>query len=1031
MLKQKMTPKFKRQGAIPAIVIILLLFFSSFSTSLLAQERITGVVKDVNGAAIPGVNVAQKGTVKGTVTDFDGNYSLKLVPGQKKLVFSFIGFKTQEISIGTKTVVNATLEENAQSLDEVVVIGYTAVSREKVLGSLGTVKAESIEQATPVNALEGIQGKVSGVQILTNGGPGEGFDIRIRGISTFEAGNNPLYVVDGQQLQDIDNLNPDDIESFEVIKDGATGAIYGTNGANGVVLITTKKGKSGELKVNASSISGFSQLVGDIRVANTRQRVLYEKLKAANGILTGIEADTLGIMRNNSFDLQKLITRPAVRQQTNVAMLGGNDKIKLYWNNGFLSEQGIVMNSDFRRLTSNIKLDINLSKNFTIGTRANLTFDQKNGLDEAQVFQQLVERIPYYPVFEPDGSYAQEFGGRQNPLAETLATRMSRNYRAQIFNYAQLQILPKLTFKATLGVNYGFSKFNQFNPLITLSPATPIATGQERFTNNYDLQQENFINYKNKWGQHSFGSFAGMQTQVFSRERFDIRANFNNEYVQTFNNTDPLNIVILNGTDNSGNSMYSLFGGFNYDYKSKYLISGTFRRDGSSRFGEDNKYGSFPSLSLGWKVNKESFLNKIKTINNLTLRASYGIVGNQRVGDYEFISAFEPGFNYNGLAGIAQTRLGNNELRWEQTASTNFGLDLGMFKNRLTLNVDVWQKATIALLGRVQLPEETGFNSIRKNVGGIDNRGIDFTISGTILKSKKFIWKSSLNISYQENEVTKLDSGAPFDNGNYRIEEGQPVGNIFGYKNLGIYQYKESNAYTPDGIRLTPNFANGTFTNYSLNGAEYTGVVRKMQVGNAVLEGGDIIWEDLTGDFNITADDRQIIGNGLAKYFGGLSNDFKYDNFSFAFLFDYSFGQDLYRRWDEARNDLNSNNETPGPDRIDGAWRNEGDITVFPRLERVTQNRNRPNSYFVTPGDYIKLRYVRLDYNLHKDLFKGIKGVSSISLNLAVNNVLTWTHYLGWNPELGNRGNALNPGADDLRYPNDRELIIGLKVQLN
>ena len=348
MMKQKL----KKQNTIPGLVLLLLMFFSSFSASLVAQERITGVVKDVSGAPIPGVNVLQKGTLKGTATDFDGNYSIKLVPGQKKLVFSFIGFKTQEISIGGKTVINATLEENAQSLDEVVIIGYAAVSREKVLGSLGTVKAESIEQATPVSALEGIQGKVSGVQILTNGGPGEGLDIRIRGTSTFEGGVNPLYVVDGQQLEDIDNLNPDDIESMEVIKDGATGAIYGTNGANGVILITTKKGKPGDLKVNISSISGISQLVGDIRVANTRQRLRYERLKAG-AVITGFESDTLGILRNYSWDLQKLITRPAIRQQINVAITGGNDKAKFYWNNGFLNEDGIVMNSNFRRLTSN------------------------------------------------------------------------------------------------------------------------------------------------------------------------------------------------------------------------------------------------------------------------------------------------------------------------------------------------------------------------------------------------------------------------------------------------------------------------------------------------------------------------------------------------------------------------------------------------------------------------------------------------------------------------------------------------------
>ena len=742
----------------------------------------------------------------------------------------------------------------------------------------------------------------------------------------------------------------------------------------------------------------------------------------------------MSLLKANSFDLQDLVTRGAVRQQTNVGIRGGNDKAKYYWNTGYVDEEGIALNSDFKRLTTLLKVDFDVSKKFKVGTKLNLTFDEQNGLNESQVFSQLVSRVPYYPVFEPDGSYSPEFGGRANPLAETTATQKNRNYRAQIFNYAQLEILPKLTIKSTLGVNYRFNKFNVFNPIITANPNNPIPNGRERYNSSYDIQQENFLNYKNTWGKHDLGAFGGMQIQRWVIENFDIASDFNNEYVETFNNADPLRVTIGNSTENRRHSLYSLFAGFNYDYGNKYFVSGTYRRDGSSRFGANNKYGNFPSLSVGWKMNKESFLQDSKTINNLMLRASYGIVGNERISDYEFTGAFSTGYIYNGVGGIVPSRLGNDELRWEETASTNLGLDLGMFKNRFNLNLDVWKKETTDLLAFVPLPEESGFSSIRKNVGAVENIGIDIGLSGTILKSKDFSWNSSFNISFQENEVTKLDGGTPFEAGFYKIEEGQPIGNIFGFNNLGVYQYDESNAYSPDGTRLTPNFgADGTFVNYTLNGSEYTGTVNKMRSGNTDLIGGDIIWEDLDGDFVITADDRQTIGNGLAKYFGGFVNNFKYKNFGLAFLFDYSFGQDIYSRWDEARNDLNSNGETPGPDRIEGAWREQGDITVYPRLTRTTQyapNRNAPNSFFVTKGDYIKLRYVRLNYDLPKTTLDKLNGFKAISLSLAVNNVLTWTDYLGFNPELGNRGNPLNPGIDNLRYPNDREIILGLKVQL-
>ena len=946
MKKQKLNLKqdLKKKPPFSGFLFLLILLISGFTANNLnAQDRITGQVTDGSGETLIGVNIIQKGTSNGTTTDLDGNYSIPLVSGDRILEFSYTGYQTQEVALGANSSINVVLKESSSQLDEVVVIGYAPVSRKKVLGAMASVKEDEIVQATPIGAFDAVQGRMSGVQILSNGGPGAGFDIRVRGVSTFSGGGtSPLYVVDGQQLDDIDNLDPNDIKTLEVLKDGATAAIYGSKAANGVVLITTKSGEAGELKVDVSSITSVSSLVGDIRVSNTRQRILYEKLRQDNpDNLTTQERDSLSAINRNSNDLQKLVTRQSLRQQVNVGVRGGGKKGKFYWNTGYLDENGIIIQSEYQRLNSLLKVDMTPNKRFKIGTKLNLTYEDQVGLQEPAVFQQLVERVAYFPIFEPNGDLSPEINARQNPVAETERNIRTRNFRAQTFSYAQLEILPNFSLKSTLGVNYRLNKLDDFQPTITINPNSGIPIGRQRFRMTYDIQQENYFNYKNTWGDHDFGAFAGMQVQKYFFENIDQRSNFISDDIETFNNIDPTTLTVLNAT-NSRNNLFSLFAGFNYDYQNKYLFGATIRRDGSSRFGENNKFGYFPSATLGWRVTNEEFLKDNSIISNLLIRASFGITGNERIGNYDFTGAFLPGAIYNGVNGIYPTRLANPDLSWESTTSTNLGFDIGLLKNRIDLTIDLWEKNTTDLLASVPLPEESGFSSIRKNVGAVDNRGIDVGIGGTILQTKDFSWYSSFNISYQENEVTKLDGGTPFEvNGQYLVEEGQPIGNMYGYKNLGVYQYDESNAYTPDGQRLTPNFDGANnFLFYTLNGSEYSGGdVMQMKNAGQTLSGGDIIWEDLDGDFDITATDRQVIGNGLPDFFGGFSNDFKYKNLRLSFLFDFSYGQDIYRRWDEARNDLNSSLETPGPDRIEGAWKQQGDVTVYPRLNRVNQNR--------------------------------------------------------------------------------------------
>ena len=1020
-----------RLHAVFTVVALLL------STFIFAQvQEVSGTVKDANGVPLLGVNVIQTGTNNGVSTDIDGNYTIKLEPGSNNLSFSFTGFQTMEITADSPYL-NITLQEDAQELDEVVIIGYAQVSRDKVLGALSSVKADKIAEVTPTNAFEGVQGRLSGVQISSNGGPGAGFDIRVRGTSTFSAGGTgPLYVVDGQQLDNIDNIDPNDIASLEVLKDGATTAIYGTRGANGVVLITTKSGKAGDVNVDVSLVRGINTINGSLPVANTKQRLFYEYWREVPSRRTRAvyQRDSLNLILRNSHDLQDLITRTGIRNQVNLAVSAGSKKFKSYMNVGFLNEDGIAVNSNFKRINSRFKLDFTPNEKLKISSNFNVSFEQYSGLNENQVFQQLVERIAYFPVIEPDGSYTPEIAGRQNPLAEANLRKLRlRTYRGQSFNSIQYKITPELSIKSTLGIDYRLRRNNDFEPLLVLHPTN--ATNPEgafRDRMDYSIQQENFLNYNNQFGNHSIAVFGGMQILKRSAENFGISdALFVSEAIETFNNVDPAGLAInADQTFNTRSSLFSTFAGFNYDFDNKYLVSGTVRRDGSSRFGENRKFGYFPSGSLGWRVSNESFLKGNSIINNLLVRASYGETGNDRVGDYEFSTTLQPGAIYNGISGIEPSRLGNTNLSWESTNQTNIGVDLGLLKNRLTFNIDAWRKITENLLANVPLPEESGYGSIRKNVGGVRNQGIDISISGTPIRKKDFKWNTNFNITFQENEVTKLAGGTSFQSGDYIIEEGQPIGNIFGFKNLGVYQYNESNAYNDDGVRLTPNFDDGgAFTNYTLNGQEYTGTVNRMKVNGRIVEGGDIIWEDVDGNNIIDQADKQVIGNGLPTAFGGFNNDFTYKDFTLSFLFDFTLGNETWRRWDETRNDLNSSNETPGPNRIEGAWMDPGDDTVYPRLSRVPQNRLRPNSFFITDGSFIKLRFVRLGYNVPKSILDKIGGIKKCSLFVSGNNLLTWTNYPGFNPELGTRGNPLQPGVDNLRYPNDREVILSMNLK--
>ncbi|MEM9528732.1 MAG: SusC/RagA family TonB-linked outer membrane protein, partial [Bacteroidota bacterium] len=794
--------------------IIFLLGLGLYSHLGLAQTRVSGTITDSENTPLIGVTVLQVGTTNGTVTDLDGNYTLGLVDGKDLIRFSYTGYASQEIKVGSQTVLNVSLDSDAEVLDEIVVVGYGTERKRDVLGSIASIGAEDLAQNTPVSAFDAVQGRLAGVQITGGGGPGEGSDIRIRGTSTLSGGVGPLYVVDGQQLENIDNLDPNSIASIEVLKDGASAAIYGSKSANGVVIITTKKGQSGKVSVEVTHNTTLSSLYRLIPVSNTRQRQLFETGRNG-GEPSETSADSLSTRFLQEVDIQDLLTQTAVRNQTNLALSGGGEKTKFYWNTGYLDEEGIVFNSSYRRYNTNLTIDFDLGTKFSAGTRLNASYEFRKGLNENTVFRQLAERPAYLPVRDFNGDLFPETFGRQNPLAEALATRRDdRNFRSNLFNYIEFDITPDLTLRSTVGINFRMRKRNNFDTLIVQRPGRP-ATGSELQDLTHDIQQENYLTYKKKFGKHSISALAGTQIQKWNIEFSRLQAvSFASDLVETFNNVAELNLGQTTTTRN-GHALASFYGRLSYNFDGKYLLAGTIRRDGSSRFGSDRRYGNFPSVSAGWRISAEPFWDGIRNVvSDFKVRMGYAVTGNERIPDYAARLLYSPGFIYDGVNGVAPSQLSNPALGWESTNQFNYGIDLEFFQGRAAATLDIYRKTTEDLLYNVPLPEESGFGGVLRNIGSIENRGVELTLSGTPLNIGKFKWFTSFNIATNENEVLDLADDDGFEDGNFIIKEGEPLGNMFGYVFNGVFAYDESNAFSPDGQQLTPNFNDaGEFVN--------------------------------------------------------------------------------------------------------------------------------------------------------------------------------------------------------------------------
>ncbi|MGI4822780.1 MAG: SusC/RagA family TonB-linked outer membrane protein [Janthinobacterium lividum] len=1001
---------------------------------------VTGHVTGTNGEGLPGVTVLVKGTTNGTATDANGNFSLS-VPENSTLVFSSVGFLRQEVPVGSTTTFNISLKDDTQSLKEVVVVGYGTQSRQELTTSVTSVGAAAIERQPVAGFDQALQGQAPGVQVTSpSGSPGGGINVRVRGNSSVSLNGSPLYVIDGvpvlptydqeitngnQRANPLNTINPNDIESIDVLKDGAAAAIYGVRAANGVVVITTKRGKVGQAQVGLSVYYGRQYLRKKLDLLNATQFANeYNQILTNAGRAPGF-ADPNNPGPNNT-DWQDATYHPASIQNYQLNVSGGTEKTRYYVSGGYFKQDGISLNSGFDRYSFKVNLEQTVSDRFRMGLNLNTSRSHTNGstrselaLGNSGTVLGALTQIPTVPVRNADGSYGTNpFTLSDNPVGDLLETsNQAISYQVLGNLYGEYDILKSLKLRSSVGIDFRTQNENAFYS--RNYPGTANADASTRGSANTALSQqviwlqENTLTYNKTFNdKHNLTLLAGESMQA--SDRFTSGAS-----TKGF----PSNAVpylsagaTVNGIPYSYQEQWALlsfFGRAIYNYDERYLATVSFRSDASSRFSAQNRFGYFPAVALGWRVSKESFFPQDGKISDLKVRASFGANGNQEIPIYSRFSTYSLGNNYQGtgsaiLGGITQSSIGNN-VKWETTYQYNAGIDLSMYDNRLTFTFDIYNKHTDDLLTTVNIPQSTGAGtlSVIQNVGTAENKGIEIGLVTTNVQGNNgsFGWTTNFNISGNRNKLLDLGS-QPDASGNQVartiisdpniVRAGSPLGSFYGYKVQGIVQSDGEGASLPKQNSLAP-------------------------------KAGDIRFQDLNGDGVITDADRTIIGNPNPKAFAGVTNNFSYKGVELSIFFQGSFGNDIYNQNRSiTEGQTTALNQTTA---VLNHWTPTNTNTNIPRPVFGDPNgNNRVSDRFVEDGSYVRLKNLTLAYNVPVSISKHA-AIKNLRVYATGQNLITWTHYSGYDPEV-----AADPfsntsiGRDYGVYPQTRTYTVGLNA---
>jgi TonB-linked SusC/RagA family outer membrane protein len=1040
-------------------------------TTVMVDGEIKGKVTADSGEPLIGASIKVKGADKGTVTDLDGNFNLTVAVGEPvTLIISYVGYEEQIIKdfVATQSSnnLNISLKSTSTNLSTLVVTGYGTRAKRDLTGSVASVQAKDIKEQAVTSFDQALVGKMAGVQVIqTSGAPGGNVSIRIRGVSSISAGNNPLFVIDGipvtndtrsasggingyeQPFNPLASLNPSDIESIDVLKDAASAAIYGSRGSGGVVLITTKKGKSGQLRINYDGSYGMQEVNKHVDVLDAYEyaQVVYDGHNNAyfDAVPTGKPTDPNSIRPVNpalrvphqiapylagqqgltNTDWQNEIFRQAPMQSHTLSFSGGTDNITFLFSGSYLNQDGIVINNNLTRYNTRFRVDAKLNK-FRFGVNMSPSFSTNQVVNSegpwfapnSGVVANSLGYAPIFPVYNPDGSFADSVNvwgygqtNQLNPVAVANLTKdQIKNFRLLANTYGEYEILDGLKYRLAVATDINTFRRDYYRPsnLPTQGAVGPsVSTGYSNTDQFSNWLVENTLTYSKLFGSHKLDLLAGYSAQKENQDRNTLTSiNFPTDAVSTLNA----------GQISSGNStlqqwsLLSILGRAQYNYAGKYFLSVSARRDGSSRFGENNKWALFPSVSGAWDIAKENFFGNDGIVNAFKIRASYGLTGNFQIPNYGSRAQLSnTNSNYvfgNSILnnGISITSPANDNLSWENTASTDFGVDISLFKSALNLTVDYYNSNTSKLLLNLPVPGGSGFSTYLQNIGEMNNKGIEVTLAYNKRLGTDFSIDGNINYSTNKNKVTKLGpSGAPIiqtggtGNTYFITQIGETIASYFVYNVIGIYKDQAD-----------------------LDNSAKTSNTTKV---------GDFKFEDVNGDKKIDANDRKILGNFQPKYTFGFTNTFRYKNFDLNIAIQGSQGFKvmalLNRYFANVEGNFNNTSE------VLGYYKSPSDpgTGFVNRANRLATGGNGiTSSWHIEDGSYVRVRNLALGYTFNSETLAKAK-IASARIYVAVLNPITWTKYPYFNPEISNRpDNSLTNGEDYGSYPLARTYTFGV-----
>lgn len=1008
----------------------------SVATGLFAQRiQVGGTISDsASGEVMPGVNVIVQSSGEGTISDGTGNWSI-MADRNDSLVYSFVGYNTVVLPVDGRTVLDVAMQESISQLNDVVVVGYGVQRKSQVTGAISSISNDDFKDQPVGNLAQSIQGRVSGLNVVApSGTPGAGLLVSVRGNS------NPLYVVDGipllseshsaintafdtegngtgqgQNLSSIADLNPNDIERIEVLKDASASAIYGARAANGVILITTKRGKSGETGFSFNYYTGLQKIARPIEFMNNEQFLeLVEEARANDRALYEADPTYFGEDFDASvlydpletFDLSSgvntnwldEVSRTAPISNYELSASGGNDKTRFYTSVNYFDQEGVLIDSWYKRLNYRLNLDHQVSKRFTLGNTFSATYSKNRRSFNDNTYSGIITNIigasPFMPVYDENGDYAsfEDYEANwlsDNPVKSAKELKaFTTNYRLLGSVFGEYAVLPNLRLKSSIAADLTFLTDDFFKSPIT-TDGDPV--GGEAFESVFQGQtilNENTVTYSEKFGDHGITLLGGVTEQVTTSDRRTaIGQGFPGGGLERVSSA--ANIVAAT-SEGSSFAILSYIGRVNYDYKGRYLLTATLRTDGSSRFSKDNRYGYFPSFSFAWRISDEAFFEGLQAVNDLKFRIGYGVTGDQEIGDFQNITFYQPS-RYYGKPGVNLRNIADPNLTWQSNRTFNTGFDYELLEGKFNGSFDFFVATKKGLLSNAVVPGTTGFAVVTRNGGDVQNTGFEFNINAHVVRQKDFSWTTGFNINYLKNEITALTSDRTLLSSyndiapTHILKVGEPIGTFWGVKYLGVDP-----------------------------------------------ETGDALFQDLNLDGVVDADDSQIIGKAFPDFWGGWMNNFTWKDFDLSVFCRYQWGNEVYNLIRPTYENLGWSNDgglysvyANNSVRTLNRWKQPGDKADYGRASFVNQNYWENSSQYIESGAFFRVQNVTLGYT-----FRDLAWANNLRLYFEAQNLLLISKYKGFDPEVSSTGGSQDrtAGVDYGAYPSARTLLLGVNL---